>query len=136
MTNKVDHSSNISRRALLNRGLASAAIMAVPSALVPASGSRASGGPPVASPKHKEMRLLSDRPLNMEAPAHLLDTAVTEADRLFVRNNGLMPVNPNSASWELLIDGESVTSPMSFTLDQLRSAFEVCLLYTSPSPRD
>ena len=128
MTNKVDHSSNISRRALLNRGLASAAIMAVPSALVPASGSRASGGPPVASPKHKEMRLLSDRPLNMEAPAHLLDTAVTEADRLFVRNNGLMPVNPNSASWELLIDGESVTSPMSFTLDQLRSAFEVISL--------
>ena len=128
MTDKVDHSSNISRRALLNRGLASAAMMAVPSALVPASDSRSSGGPPTAPPKHKEMRLLSDRPLNMEAPAHLLDTAVTEADRLFVRNNGLMPVNPNSASWELLIDGESVTSPMSFTLDQLRSAFEVISL--------
>ena len=39
-----------------------------------------------------------------------------------------MPVNPNSASWELLIDGESVTSPMSFTLDQLRSDFEVVSL--------
>ena len=128
MTNKVDHSSNISRRALLNRGLASAAIMAAPSALVPASRARASVGPPIAMPKHKEMRLLSDRPLNMEVPAHLLDAAVTEADRLFVRNNGLMPVNPNSASWELLIDGESVTSPMSFTLDQLRSAFEVISL--------
>ena len=128
MTDKVDHSSNISRRALLNRGLASAAMMAVPSALVPASGSRASVGPPVAMPKHKEMRLLSDRPLNMEAPAHLLDTAVTEADRLFVRNNGVMPVNPNSASWGLLIDGESVTSPVSFTLDQLRSEFEVISL--------
>jgi hypothetical protein len=90
MTDEVDHLSNISRRAFLNRGLASAAMMAAPSALVTASGARASGGPPEAAPKHKEMRLLSDRPLNMEAPAHLLDAAVTEADRLFVRNNGLM----------------------------------------------
>ena len=98
MTDKVDHSSNISRRALLNRGLASAAIMAVPSALVPVSG--ASKRWPACSDAQAQRDEAAERPSTEHGSAcPSADTAVTEADRLFVCNNGLMPVNPNSASW-------------------------------------
>ena len=74
------------------------------------------------------MRVLNDRPLNMESPAHLLNDNVTPADRLFVRNNGLMPVDVDEAAWILQIDGEAVAQPINFSLDALKRDFEVVTL--------
>ena len=34
------------------------------------------------------LTILGDRPINIEAPANLLDDAVTPSNRLFVRNHG------------------------------------------------
>jgi hypothetical protein len=36
---------------------------------------------------------LSDRPVNAETPAHLLDDAITPTNRNFIRNSGLLPDN-------------------------------------------
>ena len=70
--------------------------------------------------------VLSDRPINAETPAHLLDDAVTPANRLFVRNNGIPPaiegIDPNQ--WALQIAGESCIEPKSFTLAEIKSKFE------------
>ncbi|SDM18982.1 DMSO/TMAO reductase YedYZ, molybdopterin-dependent catalytic subunit [Catalinimonas alkaloidigena] len=73
--------------------------------------------------KVPEMRVLSDRPWNVETPAHLLDDAVTPADRMFVRNNGLTPQIANVDAWTLTIDGESVPNPKTFSLEDLKKRF-------------
>jgi len=39
--------------------------------------------------KHPEMAVLNDRPINAEAPPHLLDEPLTSGNRFFVRNNGI-----------------------------------------------
>ncbi|MFN3377911.1 MAG: hypothetical protein ACK41O_00565 [Runella zeae] len=41
--------------------------------------------------KHPDMIVLSDKPWNVETPPHLLNDAVTPIDRMFIRNNGLVP---------------------------------------------
>ncbi|QNL21606.1 sulfite oxidase [Hyphobacterium sp. CCMP332] len=74
--------------------------------------------------KHKEMVLLNDRPLNMEAQAHLLDEKVTPNSRMFIRNNGLIPEINNVKDWTLKIDGESAASKKTYTLEQLKSKFQ------------
>ena len=43
------------------------------------------------SDKHPAMIKLNERPWNIESPAHLLDDDVTPAEKMFVRNNGLIP---------------------------------------------
>ena len=68
--------------------------------------------------------LLNDRPLNAETPAHLLDDAITPADRLFVRNNGIVPPSVDAASWRLEIDGEAVKTSKSYSLAELQSKFK------------
>ena len=35
--------------------------------------------------KHREMVVLNDRPINAEAPAHLLDEDITSGDRFFCK---------------------------------------------------
>lgn len=70
------------------------------------------------------MVVLNDRPWNAETPAHLLDEAITSMDRLFVRNNGLVPSEIDPESWSLEISGESVKKPQSFSIQQLKSDFE------------
>lgn len=82
--------------------------------------------PPANLPgKHPEMTVLNDRPVNAEAPAHLLDDEQTPEDRLFVRNNGLIPdqasIDPNS--WTLTIGGEAVRQEVVFTLPELKARF-------------
>jgi len=66
--------------------------------------------------------VLNDRPINAEAPAHLLDDAVTPAKRLFVRNNGIPPetesIDPDH--WTLQIEGESCLEPQSLTVAELK----------------
>ncbi len=70
--------------------------------------------------------LLSDRPLNAETPAHLLDDDVTPNSRHFVRDNGLMPdmaAKMDASEWTLTVDGE-VDKPLKLTLDDLKRQFK------------
>ncbi|MFD1880965.1 sulfite oxidase [Paracoccus pacificus] len=70
--------------------------------------------------------VLSDRPLNAETPAHLLDDDITPYDRMFIRLNGLVPqtaLDGDATDWKLVIDGE-VDKPLELTLDDLKSQFE------------
>jgi DMSO/TMAO reductase YedYZ molybdopterin-dependent catalytic subunit len=62
--------------------------------------------------------------VNAETPAHLLDDSITPADRLFVRNNGIPPVDIDLDNWTLVIDGESVAKPVTFTLGELKERFK------------
>ncbi|WP_426429534.1 sulfite oxidase [Winogradskyella sp. HB-48] len=74
--------------------------------------------------KHKDMVVLNDRPWNIEAQAHLLDDKVTPNSSMFIRNNGLVPDAIDAKAWTLTIDGESVKSKKSYTLDELKSKFQ------------
>lgn len=66
----------------------------------------------------------NDRPINIEAPAHLLDPDITPVERFFVRNNGLVPeATDDPDSWTLRIDGE-VDNEIEITLGELKSDFE------------
>lgn len=72
------------------------------------------------------LTLLNDRPVNAETPAHLLDDDVTPYERLFVRNNGLVPqhaMDMNADGWTLTIDGE-VDNPLTLTIADLQNDFE------------
>jgi len=81
---------------------------------------------PVALPGKAGLRVLNDRPINAETPAHLLDDDVTPAERLFVRNNGHPPprADIDQAQWTLEIAGESCERPRTFTLAELKEQFE------------
>lgn len=70
------------------------------------------------------LRVLNDRPLNAETPAHLLNDDLTPASRLFIRNNGWPPVETDADTWTLRIGGESVKTPKTYTLSELRDRFE------------
>lgn len=72
------------------------------------------------------LTLLSDKPLNAETPAHLLDDDVTPYEQMFVRMNGLVPqtaLDMNPEGWKVVIDGE-VKTPLELTIDDLKSRFE------------
>lgn len=72
------------------------------------------------------LTILNDRPVLAEAPAHLLDDAVTPGKHLFIRNNGVTPVPEalNPEKWTLEIAGESCEKPTTFTLKELKEKFE------------
>ena len=72
------------------------------------------------------LRLLNDRPINAETPAHLLDDDVTPASRLFVRNNGHPPASESidPSTWTLEVGGESVEQARTFSLRELKERFE------------
>ena len=76
-------------------------------------------------PGKSGLTLLSDRPINAETPAHLLDDAVTPASRLFVRNNGVPPLtyDLDPLDWELSVEGEACLQPQLFTLRDLQQRF-------------
>ncbi|MBO3697968.1 sulfite oxidase [Roseivirga sp. E12] len=74
--------------------------------------------------KHAEMTTLNDRPWNIEAKAHLLDDAVTPEDRMFIRNNGVIPRNIDPENWTLTIEGESAQNQKSYTLNDLKTKFK------------
>jgi DMSO/TMAO reductase YedYZ molybdopterin-dependent catalytic subunit len=74
--------------------------------------------------KHKDLVLLGDRPLNIETPAHLLDDNITPANKMFVRNNGLLPENIEANTWKLTIGGEAVKATKTFTLNDLKTKFK------------
>ncbi|MFK7980250.1 MAG: sulfite oxidase [Saprospiraceae bacterium] len=76
--------------------------------------------------KHPEMTVLNDRPINAEAPPHLLDEALTSSDRFFVRNNGIPPQKSSIdlATWTLTIEGESAIKSKTYTFKELQSKFK------------
>ncbi len=80
--------------------------------------------------KHKELVVLNDKPWNVETPPHLLDQDFTSADRMFIRNNGLLPEVMDESSWSLKISGESVISEKTFSLSDLKKFPEVSLNVT------
>ncbi len=73
----------------------------------------------------EELRVLNDRPINAETPAHLLDDPVTPASRLFVRNNGIPPDvdGIDADSWPIALGGESVRRAKTMTLGDIKSRF-------------
>ncbi len=72
--------------------------------------------------KHGDMIVHNDRPMNVEAAAHLLDDDVTPAAHHFIRNNGTMPMPMSKADWRLKIDGE-VNEELELSYDELMNNF-------------
>ena len=73
--------------------------------------------------KSPQLRVLNDRPINAETPAHLLDDALTPNDLFFVRNNGIPPAEVDADSWTLTIAGESAEQTKTYTLQELKDTF-------------
>ncbi|PHS10587.1 MAG: molybdopterin containing oxidoreductase [Kordia sp.] len=73
--------------------------------------------------KDKEMVVLNDRPWNMEAKAHLLNENITSNKYMFIRNNGKIPENIDVNTWKILFDGESVKTPKTYTIQELKEKF-------------
>lgn len=74
--------------------------------------------------KHKEMLTLNDRPWNIEAQPHLLDDKITPADKMFIRNNGIIPKKPDPSLWVLTVEGESARTQKKYTLADLKTKFK------------
>ncbi|TVO59918.1 sulfite oxidase [Denitromonas ohlonensis] len=96
----------------------------MPGGLIPAA--LAASPEPFVIPGRDGLIVHNDRPINAETPAHLLDDKITPAHRMFVRNNGIPPVESSvdPATWTLEIAGESCVNPMTFTIAQLKERFE------------
>ncbi|MEO0900067.1 MAG: sulfite oxidase [Bacteroidota bacterium] len=73
--------------------------------------------------KHRDLVVLNDRPVNAETPAHLLNDYVTPAEVLFVRNNGIPPMDIDPDTWTLTIEGESAAQSKTYTLAELKQKF-------------
>jgi DMSO/TMAO reductase YedYZ molybdopterin-dependent catalytic subunit len=73
--------------------------------------------------KHQDMIILNNRPWNIEAPAHLLNDAITPADKMFVRNNGISPSVIDESNWQLTIDGESAEKTITYSIADLKKKF-------------
>jgi sulfite oxidase len=74
--------------------------------------------------KHKGLTILNPKPWNAETPPHLLDDNITPVDKLFVRNNGLVPEVIDLDNWILTIEGESAKSKKSYKISELKSNFK------------
>ena len=74
--------------------------------------------------KDKDMVVLNDRPWNMEAKAHLLNDRITPNKFMFIRNNGKIPETIDPNTWTLKIDGEAVSQPKSYSLNDLKTKFQ------------
>lgn len=130
----LEHPASPARRSLLKTtGLSALGAMIgmaipfernLPAGIVPVALAQDSGEELMAG--KSGLTLLSDKPLNAETPAHLLDDDVTPYGRMFVRMNGLVPqtaLDMNAEGWTLVVDGE-VETPLELTIDDLKSRFE------------
>jgi len=97
----------------------------MPAGLMPAALVHAQGD--VSLPGKDGLTVLSDRPVSAETPAHLLGDAVTPAERLFIRNNGLPPVPDGSAAddWRFEVTGEACLVPRTFSVREVKAEFEI-----------
>lgn len=75
--------------------------------------------------KHPDLIILNNKPWNVETPPNLLDDEVTPGDKMFIRNNGIPPVDIDPDTWTISIDGESIQSTKTFTLKELKENFPV-----------
>ena len=76
--------------------------------------------------KHQDLMILSDKPWVVETPAHLLDDDVTPFEKMFVRNNGIVPEQKiDENTWTLTIGGESAKTKKTYTIQDLKTKFEV-----------
>jgi len=121
----------LTRRGFL-RGSGLAAMTAAVGASIPFADYLPAGLLPAALaddvlPGKDGLRLLNDRPINAETPAHLLDDAVTPASRLFVRNNGIPPAvdGIEADAWHFEIAGEACGRPVTLTVGELKERFEL-----------
>jgi sulfite oxidase len=73
--------------------------------------------------KHPDLIIQGEKPWNVESQAHLLDDDVTPFDKMFIRNNGLVPETVDVESWTLTINGESVVKSKTYTLSDLKKKF-------------
>lgn len=122
----------ITRRGFLKKSslLAMAAVVGsnipfaskMPGGLIPAL--LADETKPFSVPGKSGLIYLNDRPINAEAPPHLLNDLYTPAKHFFIRNNGIAPTNIDVKKWTLEIAGESCKNPMSFTIDELKKKFK------------
>lgn len=120
----------LGRRAFLSGLVGTSAVLGLP---IPFGANMPKGLIPVAHAEdidlwrtEKEgLTLLAERPLNGETPPHLLDDKVTPANRLFVRNNGFVPMMDelNPETWTLEIEGE-VDTPIKLSLADLKTNYE------------
>jgi DMSO/TMAO reductase YedYZ molybdopterin-dependent catalytic subunit len=95
----------------------------MPAGLIPAA--LAQSDEPFELPGKSGLTVLNDRPINAETPAHLLDDRITPASRLFVRNNGIPPVQTTQADqWTLELTGESCVDAKNLTVAELKANFE------------
>ncbi len=95
----------------------------MPGGLIPAA--LAQSDEPFELPGKSGLIVLNDRPINAETPAHLLDDRITPASRLFVRNNGIPPVQTTQADqWTLELTGESCVDAKKLTVAELKANFE------------
>ena len=95
----------------------------MPAGLIPAA--LAQSDEPFELPGKSGLTVLNDRPINAETPAHLLDDRITPASRLFVRNNGIPPVQTTQADqWTLELTGESCVDAKKLTVAELKANFE------------
>lgn len=123
MTGKVDKDMNKSRRKFLrDAALAVMSTSLLPKGLIPVALAEEANG---LSGKDG-LKVINDRPISAETPAHLLDDHVTPASRLFVRNNGIPPATQDiePLDWQLQVDGEACVNPQTFTLRDLQAQFE------------
>lgn len=74
--------------------------------------------------KNAGMVVLGDRPWNVETPVDLLDDRITPVEKMFIRNNGLIPEKIDVNSWTLTIDGESAKTTKTYTLADLKKRFK------------
>lgn len=95
----------------------------MPAGLIPAALAEESGAF-VIEGKHPGLLILNDKPVNAETPAHLLDDAITPADRLFIRNNGIPPQVVDLGKWTLTVDGESAAKRKNYGLAELKTRFK------------
>ena len=113
----------VPRGTYTRRTMLRGSIATVSAALCPLSAGQT---PLPAIPGKPGLKVLSERPINAETPAHLLDDAVTPAERMFVRNNGIPPdtrdIDP--LDWTLELAGEACERPMQLTLRELKERFE------------
>jgi DMSO/TMAO reductase YedYZ molybdopterin-dependent catalytic subunit len=122
MTKRSDKNDGVSRRRFLrDAALAAMSAAVLPRGLIPV----ALADDASILPGKSGLRILNDRPVNAETPAHLLDDRVTPASRLFVRNNGVPPVTNDidPMDWQVSVGGEACEQPQTFSLSELQQRY-------------
>ena len=104
----------------------------MPGGLIPAAFAQPAASPPAPKGpqylnfpgKDGKLVVLGERPLVAETPEHLLDDDTTPTNRLFIRNNGLIPEAAKEPDkWKFVVDGE-VNKPLEVTLGDLKSKYK------------